>query len=290
MDQLLLIHERLRRPAAVLALVALTAVASGCSDAPTPRIPSDPSAADEVALASTPLIDELVLGQVSRDQHEYVGASTAACMEKAGLPYHPTPFFDADQLDEERWNKRDFRAEYGFGITTAADLPDIEAERPADPNDDHTARMRPDDFIAWSNQRIDCEAAAEASAEKQLKAWRKSVPKALRARSREVVTLNAPELDAPVEAWTSCMAANNHDVISPFHVQQSIQEDLEALLPAPPDASLRELQQREIDLALLDLECSAPATRTLQTLLLDLEQELAKTGSAWQSNDNQKQL
>ena len=272
-----------RRSAGPLVGLAIVLALSGCGS--SEGSPDGEPTGKEKALPGT---KEFGLTEVQFVEHiEDTQALIAECMAEAGFEYIPVDVktIEAAQARmrmDPGYTRRTYKEKWGLGVTTRFDKPvrdtglgpNLEIWQSL-PESDREAYSRtlwgdsPDvDFVfAFDEEDFSdtegCtrEAVSQVFTEKQLKGTY--------VNPKDVLVENDPRIIEAQDRWTECMRDAGYDyeddqdvIIEEYEDRfaKLVGDDDPTTLQGPRAAALRKLQQEEIEVALVDLECQLKHT------------------------------
>lgn len=262
--------------AATVALLGLSA----CGGAPTAAGGSSPSA--------LPGIKEFGLTEAEFTRHvERTQELIAACMTEAGFEYIPVDVqtVEAGQARMRRDpgdTRRGYKVKYGLGVTTRFDNPvrDVGMGPNLDimnalPPSDREAYQRtlwgedPDADFVWSLDEEDFSGTGGCTREAVSQVFTPAQLRGSFVNPKDVLVEEDPRIVQANEDWADCM----HDAGYEYSEDQDeiideFQERLDELagdedpqdLTGPRAEALRRLQQEEIEVSLVDLDCQIAHT------------------------------
>jgi hypothetical protein len=292
---------RSSRLVATTTFVSAALVLTACSPSQGPSDSSGSSSLSDLGPISQRLED--IYG--STDQMNILQAqveeSIAACMKEQGFDYVPVDysFLDTPTSDVPEPGTPDFAAQYGYGITTSAELLAAmgTADELVDPNADLVNAMSPEEqsaYYAALYGAMDTGAASEEESSPSPEAYDWGAAGCSGIAQHEVfgdgasssiatdleqLSSQDAEDEAVVQAqetWVSCMAGKNHVYDTPDGPYQDFGDRLSALYnesDATDGSTLEDLKKMEITTAVDDVECrdssgldaaQATARRTLE--------------------------
>lgn len=295
-----------RSVSAAAAAGLLTLALLGCA---ADGVPSSESAPVEDLGPISLGLQEVFGGQDAEEQaldQARVEEAIARCMKEQGFAYQPMPYAPSGPVhagaDVPAWGTREFAQEYGYGITTAADLGALmePVEMPEDPNQEYVDAMSESERRTyWAALYGELATSAVDLEEGEVPRWdwtKAGCSGMAQHEVYEVATSDSSSLLAELaslydgatadprylaaqQVWISCMADAGYDYSAPDEPQTALNDEFsQALDPttgAIDPAVVDDLRDRELATALADAECRADSEldRTLGEVTARLEEE-----------------
>ena len=268
-----------RSAAALGAAIALTL--SGCQ--------SSPGSSDSDAKAeSLPGTKEFGLTEVQFVQHiEDTQALIAECMSRAGFEYIPVDVktieaAQARMRTDPGYTRQTYKEKWGLGVTTRFDKPvrdtglgpNLEIWQSL-PEPDRLAYSRtlwgdnPDVDFVFAFDEEDFSDTEGCTREAVSQVFTKKQLKGTYVNPKDVLVENDPRIIEAQDRWTECMRDAGYDyeddqdiIIEEYEerLDDLLGDDDPATLQGPRAEALRKLQEEEIAVSLVDLECQLKHT------------------------------
>lgn len=264
-----------------LAAVALLAL-GGCggSDASP-----DPAAGDGKELPGIKefgLTEEQFVDQIERTQQHI-----AECMRDAGFEYIPVDVKTIESAQarvrmDPGYTRRSYKEKWGLGVTTRFDDPvrdvglgpNLEIWQSLPPTDREAyARTlwgdKPKSDFVFTFDEEDFSSTGGCTREAVAKVFTPAQLKGTYVNPKDVLVENDPRIIEAQDEWTECMREAGYEyeddqdeIIEEFQqrLDELLQGDDPTTLTGPRKAELEKLQQEEIEISLVDLECQIKHT------------------------------
>lgn len=267
-------------PLALAAGALLALGACGGSDASP-----DPDAGDGKEL---PGIKEFGLTEVQFvDQIERTQQHIAECMRDAGFEYIPVDVKTIESAQarvrmDPGYTRRSYKEKWGLGVTTRFDDPvrdvglgpnlEIWQSLPLTDREAYARTLWGDepksDFVFTFDEE-DFSSTGGCTREAVAKVFTPAQLKGTYVNPKDVLVENDPRIIEAQDEWTECMREAGYEyeddqdeIIEEFQqrLDELLQGDEPTTLTGPRKAELEKLQQEEIEISLVDLECQIKHT------------------------------
>lgn len=272
--------SRLVATAAVALAVLVTSAGCGGSDASP-----EPTAGEDRRLPGT---KEFGLTEVEFVNHiERTQRRIAACMRDAGFEYVPVDVRTVEEAQarmrmDPGYTRRSYKEKWGLGVTTRFDNPvrdvglgpNLEIWHSLPPAD-HEAYARTlwgdepkSDFVFMFDEE-DFSNAGGCTRKGLEGVFTPAQMKGTFVNPKDVLVENDPRIIEAQDDWTECMREAGYEyeddqdeIIEEYEerLEELLGEDDPESLTGPRKAALEKLQQEEIEVSLVDLECQVAHT------------------------------
>ena len=235
-----------------------------------------------------PGIKEFGLTEVEYVDHiERTQAHIADCMQRAGFEYIPVDV-ETIQAAQQRmrmdpgYTRRTFKEKWGLAVTTRFDNPvrdvglgpNLEIWHSLPPRDQEAyARTlwgdEPKSDFVWTFDEEDFSSTGGCTREAVAKVFTPAQIKGTYTNPKDVLVENDPRIIEAQDRWTECMRDAGYEyeddqdeIIEEFEerLDELLQGDDPTELTGHRLAELKKLQQEEIEVSLVDLECQLKHT------------------------------
>ena len=191
----------------------------------------------------------------------------ADCMREAGFEYEPIEFPRRDR--DESLTSREYREQWGFGITTAApQRDDIHTSSGENPNQQYLESLNQTGQTAYAARLNDPETGCLVVASDRIRESTMEFMRTLPGEIRDLVDgYNSGSAEVLVDAerdWSACMADRGYD----FAHRTMMFDAINALIPEDETDPDDDAQSSEIEIALADFDCAASTIEPAKDELL----------------------